>query len=130
MYNVIIEQEAQDEIEAAYRFYLETVSLKVADMFYNDIEEAFDALEINPFYQIRTKSYRAIPLKLFPFLIFFDVNELDKSVNILAVFNTHRDSQKWPWDTKSSFLRQLTTTILDYYYEAFMAFFYSTKSSI
>lgn len=61
-----------------------------------DIDQTFDSLEINPFCQIRTKSYRAIPLRKFPFLVFFEVFEVKNIVKILRVFNTSLNPELWP----------------------------------
>lgn len=96
MYNIVLEQEAQDEVEQTYQYYLEHIGSEVADMFYDDLQDAYDALELNPFYQRRKKSYRAFPLRRFPFLLFFEIDENLKLVRVLAVFNTHQDSKKWP----------------------------------
>jgi toxin ParE1/3/4 len=96
VYSVVIEREAQEEFEAAYRYYKENASLNVADTFHEDFEASLDVLEINPFYQVRTKSYRAIPLKKFPYLLFFEIEESDKIVKILALFHTSQNPSKWP----------------------------------
>jgi hypothetical protein len=62
----------------------------------NDIAQAYDALKVNPFYQIRSKHYRALPLKNFPYLLFFEVLEQQHIVKVLALFNTPLDPQKYP----------------------------------
>ncbi|MBC7450455.1 MAG: type II toxin-antitoxin system RelE/ParE family toxin [Cytophagales bacterium] len=95
-YTILINHEAQLDIERAYNYYFETINHTIAELFYNDLQEAYSALSINPFYQIRTKTYRAIPLKKFPFLLFFQVVEEQQKVKILALFNTHQDTNKYP----------------------------------
>jgi plasmid stabilization system protein ParE len=95
-YIIIIEPYAQQDIEQAYDYYLNNVNQHVAELFYQDLQETYSALNINPFYQIRTKNYRALPLKKFPFLIFFQVFEQEQKVKILALFNTHQNTDKYP----------------------------------
>ncbi|MFQ3577210.1 MAG: type II toxin-antitoxin system RelE/ParE family toxin [Cytophagales bacterium] len=94
-YKILIEPSAQLEIENDYDYYL-SVSSKVADLFYEDLQHSYHALEINPFYQQRTKNYRALPLKTFPYLLFFEVIERLNVVKILSLFNVHQDPTKYP----------------------------------
>lgn len=95
-YRILIEPGAQLDIEKAYNYYLENTNPTIAEIFYNDLQETYSALTINPFYQLRTKSYRAIPLKKFPFLMFFIVNEQNLTVKVIALFNTNQDTEKYP----------------------------------
>jgi plasmid stabilization system protein ParE len=94
-YNILIEPAAQVDIEKAYDYYF-TKGIHVADLFFDDLQHAYHVLAINPFYQFRTKNYRALPLKSFPFLIFFQVDQINLNVKILALFNTHQDTTKYP----------------------------------
>ncbi len=64
--------------------------------FKNELNQALDALEINPFFQFRYKNIRALPFKSLPYLIFFEVEEQEKVVYIYAIFNTHQNSNKYP----------------------------------
>ena len=60
------------------------------------LNQALDTLELNPFFQFRYKNIRALPFKSLPYLVFFEVDEVDKIVYIYSVFNTHQDPQKYP----------------------------------
>jgi len=95
-YTLIINPEAQQDIEQAYNYYSNQVSTQVAELFYDDLQESYSALQINPFYQIRIKHYRAIPLKKFPYLLFFEIIVDKNIVKILALFNTYQDTEKYP----------------------------------
>lgn len=96
-YKVVVEPDAQDDIDEAFEYYLSvTDNAKVITNLYNDIEQAYDALKINPFYQIRSKQYKAIPLKNFPYLLFFEVLEKQRIVKVLALFNTLQNPEKYP----------------------------------
>lgn len=87
---------AQLHIQEAYDYYFDKVSIAIADKFFLDLQQTYKALSINPFYQIRTKSYRAIPLKHFPYLLFFEVQEEKQLVKVLALFHTSQNPTKWP----------------------------------
>ena len=95
-FEIVVTSPAETDIVESYRYYFSEASAKVADSFMEDLNHSFDMLEINPFYQIRTKTYRAIPLKSFPFLIFFEVLEDRKIVKVLRVFNTKLNPKSWP----------------------------------
>jgi toxin ParE1/3/4 len=96
-YKVVVEPGAQADIDKAFDYYNSvTDNNKVLINFWNDIEQAYGALKINPFYQVRSKNYRALPLKNFPYLLFFEVLEKQRIVKVLALFNTPQDRKKYP----------------------------------
>ena len=94
-YNLVILDQAQEEINNAYEYYLE-ISFSVMKSFNNQLEMAYQSLETNPFFQFRYKKLRALPFKTFPYMIFFDINEEEKVVYIYSVFNTNQDPEKYP----------------------------------
>lgn len=95
-YKIIVLDEAQIDTELIVDFYVEHVSKKVAKAFLKDLISTYNTLKLNPFYQFRNQKYRAIPLKKFPYIIFFDLNEVNFEIKIVAIFNTHQDSSKHP----------------------------------
>jgi len=96
-YKVVIEPDAQTDIDKAFEYYLSiTDNAKVITNLYDDIEQAYNALKLNPFYQVRSKQYKALPLKHFPYLLFFEVLEKQRVVKILALFNTSQNPEKYP----------------------------------
>ncbi len=95
-YRLSINPLAHIDVELAYQYYFNVANPSVAENFYADLQESYNALEINPYYEIRAKNYRALPLKKFPFLIFFEIIEETKTVKIIAVFNSNQDPEKYP----------------------------------
>ena len=96
-YKVIVEPAAQDDIDMAFEYYGKLTDDDTLIMnLYKDIELAYHALKINPFYQIRVKNYRGLPLKKFPYILFFEVLEKQKIVKIIALFNTPQHPDKYP----------------------------------
>ena len=95
-YKIIVEPEAQLDIENSFFYYKNKVSLQVAKQFIKAVQASYKTLKSNPFYEVRTKNFRAFPLKKFPFLIFFEVFEEIKTIKIISVFNTEQDQLKYP----------------------------------
>lgn len=94
-YKVIVSFKAQMEFLDALEYYND-VSTLIPARFIAAIEETYIKLSVNPFYQIRRNSLRAIPVKGFPYLLFFSVNESDKVVKILSCFHTSKHPRKYP----------------------------------
>ena len=87
MYKVAISLNAQDELEIA-KFYYSSVSKKIAEKFIKNLTKAYHFLETNPFFGIRYKNYRAVSINKFPYLLFFEIDEVNKIVYILSYFQT------------------------------------------
>lgn len=94
-FKIIVSKKAQDEIENASDYYAE-ININLAFKFFSELTETYNKLELNPNYQIKHKNYRAIPLKIFPFLLFYIVDEDNKTVKILCCFHTSKNSKKYP----------------------------------
>jgi mRNA-degrading endonuclease RelE of RelBE toxin-antitoxin system len=86
-YSLTILPQAAFEIQKAFEYY-ELISDNTLSKFNNQLEEVYQNLEKNPFYQVRYKHLRAIPFKLFPYLLFFDVDQENKIVYIYSVLHT------------------------------------------
>ena len=95
-YSIEVLDDAQLEIEEAYRYYLDNVSKKVAKNFIKDLKSIFKSLKINPFFQLRTTKFRAKPMKVFPYLVFFDIDEDEYVIKIIAVFHSKQNINKYP----------------------------------
>ena len=87
---------AESQIQETYDYYFDEVNENVAEMFFDDLQEAYNALSLNPFYQVRSKNYRAKPLRKFPYLLFFEIIEEKRVVKILSLFHTSENPTKWP----------------------------------
>jgi mRNA-degrading endonuclease RelE of RelBE toxin-antitoxin system len=94
-YNLTILPNAAEEIQKAFEYY-ELISNDTLANFDNQLEEVYQNLEKNPFYQVRYKHLRAIPFKSFPFLVFFDVDQDNNIVYIYSVFHTSQNPSKYP----------------------------------
>lgn len=95
-YKIVIEDEAELDIDKALEYYKSLSDYpRVAINLLNDIQDAYYILSLNPFFQIRHKHYRALPLKNYPYLLFFEVLEKERIVKVISLFQTDQDHQKW-----------------------------------
>lgn len=61
-YRVTISPITHENIDEAIGYYNDKVGIEIAEAFYQDLQNCYKDLEINPFHQIRVKKYRAVPL--------------------------------------------------------------------
>lgn len=90
MFAILIEDRAIMEIANTIRYY-ENKHIGLGNKFINEISKNFDALSLNPYYQIRYKNVRCKPLKNFPFLIHYTVDKKKNEIKIYAIVNTHQN---------------------------------------
>lgn len=95
MCKIKISLKAQEEIENAEIFY-QNISLKLADKYISTIIKTYNLLEKNPYFNIRYKNYRAVSISQFPYLLFFEIDELNQIVYILSCFHTSQNTDKYP----------------------------------
>ena len=74
----------------------EEASLKVAQNFVKDYKQTLQKIKQNPFFQRYYKNFRGLPLKKYPYIIFFQVDENRKLISINAVFQGNQDIDKRP----------------------------------
>ncbi len=94
-FNIVIEPRAIADAQAAIDYY-DGKQIDLGKKFNKELDKYIDSLSENPFYQLRYKDYRALPLKKFPYLILFFIDEKTNTVFITAIFNTHQDPEKYP----------------------------------
>lgn len=95
-YKIIVSPIALKNIEEAVEYYIFKASKKIALDFLNDYKKIYRTLQINPFYQFHDTNYRFLAFKKFPYIAFFIVDELSKTVFLNAVFHTSQNPEKYP----------------------------------
>lgn len=80
---------AINDIQDIYDWY-ENKQTGLGEKFLQVLEEAFDELKINPFYQVRYQNVRCRLMNRFPYMIHFSVNENTNVILIGAILNTGR----------------------------------------
>lgn len=76
-YKIIVSPIAQMHIDETIEYYMKKASVLVASKFYNELQDCYKNLELNPFNQIRIKTYRAVPLDKFHILFFTNLMKLN-----------------------------------------------------
>ncbi|MFY9308140.1 MAG: hypothetical protein WAQ28_03720 [Bacteroidia bacterium] len=88
-----IDARAYLDVDEAVAGYMKK-SVKAAEKLYTKIEQAYDSLELNPFFQVRYMDYRCLPIKGFPYMFHFTIDEDKKLVFIHALICTDKDPDK------------------------------------
>ncbi|MEN4762557.1 MULTISPECIES: type II toxin-antitoxin system RelE/ParE family toxin [unclassified Chryseobacterium] len=86
---------AEDNIEEATEYYA-NISMKVLKNFNTQLDLSINRIVSNPYFQKKYRDIRAFPLKKFPYIIFYEINEEEKMIYILSVFCTHQNPEKYP----------------------------------
>lgn len=86
-FHIIILPSALNDIQQAID-YFDDQQAGLGAKFDNEINKFIITLKKNPFYQIRYATIRCIPLKKFPFMIHFSVDEEMNTVYIRAIIHT------------------------------------------
>ncbi|SMP03023.1 type II toxin-antitoxin system RelE/ParE family toxin [Chryseobacterium profundimaris] len=67
--------EANQDILDAVDYY-KTISNSTVSSFEKQLSKAYDQLERNTFFQIRYDDVRVLPIKKFPYIILFHIDEI------------------------------------------------------
>lgn len=90
-YTISITPTAASDIDAAIEYY-NALATDLGYRFADVISEYFEHIATNPTASaVRYKNIRAKPVKRFPFLITYTIDEHTKSINILRIFNTYQE---------------------------------------
>lgn len=73
-----IDLRAEMDLEEALDYYMNK-SVKTAQKLYTNVQKAYDSLELNPFFQLRYLDYRCLPIKGFPYMFHFTIDEDKKN---------------------------------------------------
>jgi len=95
VYKIILSPKAILDIEDAFEYYAFR-SLQALKNLDKELETAYNAIRINPHYKIKYKNIVGFPLKRFPYLLLYTLDESDKTVLIYSVFNTYLNPAKYP----------------------------------
>ncbi|MGJ8683610.1 MAG: type II toxin-antitoxin system RelE/ParE family toxin [Nonlabens sp.] len=94
-YSLLVQPRFENEVDEALEYYQE-ISPQVRKAFNNQLLACFQALSQNPFYQVRYKEVRAIPVKRFPYVLFFKIVENSRKVMLLSCFQANQSPLKNP----------------------------------
>jgi plasmid stabilization system protein ParE len=95
-YKIVVTPDAIENIENAINYYKKEVSSPVAKLFIEDFKETFKDIKKTKYFQFFFKDFRGKPMKKFPFIIFYTIDEGLKIIVIKAVFHTSQNTDKYP----------------------------------
>ncbi len=93
-FSIFIDPEAIKDIQQAIDYY-EEQEIGLGKRFEESLNKHLLVLEKHPFFNIRYDNVRCLPMKKFPFMLHFTVDESLKSVILRAVFHTSINPEKW-----------------------------------
>ena len=93
-FTLVIDPRAILDVQKAIDYYDEQQA-GLGEKFENALNKHLLILEKNPFFRIRYDDVRCLPVKKFPYMVHFTVNEDEQTVTIWAVFHTSLDPKKW-----------------------------------
>ena len=93
-YTIKIEPEAVRDIQEAIDWY-NRQRPSLGQVFYKKIDAEFEILKTYPHFQMRYDAVRCLPVRKFPFMIHYTLDEENKTVIVRAVFSTHRNPAIW-----------------------------------
>ena len=95
-FKIKISDEARKNIKDSAAYYKDKASIKVAQDFILDYEFTLKKIIQNPYFQIYYKNFRGLPMKKYPFIIFYQIDEENKLILVNAVFNAKQNTEKRP----------------------------------
>lgn len=91
---------AEIEILDAINYY-EGKELGLGQRFLESVERSLSIIAKTPtLYAIKKIPFRSCPLKGFPYIIFYAIEE--EVILGYSIFNTAQDPAKWPWNKDSN----------------------------
>ena len=93
-FTIKIEPEAKQDIQNGITWYNQQKS-GLGSKFHSSIKAHLVTLRTTPFHQIRYDHVHCLPLKKFPYMIHYTVDEENQKVIVHGVFNTARNPKIW-----------------------------------
>lgn len=93
-YRLKINAEAHEDIQKGIDWY-NSRQPGLGRRFHVAVKQEFKALKNNPFFQIRYQDVHCLPLKKFPYMVHFIIEEDKKRIVVLGVINTYKSPENW-----------------------------------
>ena len=95
-YKIVVTPDAIDNIDNAVKYYINIASIKVAKAFIDDYKKTFKDIQKTKYFQFFFEDFKGKPMKKFPFIVFYTIDEGLKIIVIKAVFHTSQNPNKYP----------------------------------
>ncbi|WP_294288575.1 type II toxin-antitoxin system RelE/ParE family toxin [uncultured Chryseobacterium sp.] len=88
--------QAEIDIYQAIDYYLTNASRKTAKSFYKKLIEAENSLISISHFQIIYDDFHRFPMKTFPYIIIYKIENEKQIIRIYRVFHTSQNPEKYP----------------------------------
>jgi len=95
-YRVFVTPDALQNLDDAVYYYKNTASAKVASRFLGDYKNTLAKIVETKYFQVFFENFRGLPMKKFPYIVFYTLDESQKIIMIKAVFHTSQNPEKYP----------------------------------
>ena len=95
VYKIIVSLSAEEEIDAVIDYY-QGISPNISGKFVTRLQDAYQILGSNPYFRLRYKNFRALPIKGFPLMLFYTIKENKQEIIIYSCFHTSKSPQRYP----------------------------------
>jgi toxin ParE1/3/4 len=93
-FTTVLDPRAIGDIQQAIDYY-EMKQPGLGAKFEGTLNEYLRKLEQHPFFQVRYDNVHCLPIKKYPYMIHFTIDEQKQLITVRAVFNTFRDPGVW-----------------------------------
>lgn len=90
---VILPQAFRDIADA--KSYYNTQLHGLGTRFGDEVKKAVDVLLLTPYFQIRYDNVRCFPIRSFPYMLHYTVDEQEQLILLHAVLHTSRNPEKY-----------------------------------
>ena len=94
VYKINIEPDARLDIQEAIIWYNKQKK-GLGREFFSEINSHITILKEKPHFENRYDDVHCLPLKKFPYMIHFTIDEVKKSVSVRSVFHTSLNPNNW-----------------------------------
>ncbi|WHF51552.1 type II toxin-antitoxin system RelE/ParE family toxin [Chryseobacterium gotjawalense] len=95
VYKIVLTPDAERQLDDAVTYYKKVVSTKVAKLFLQDYKKTYMDILKTKYFQFFFEDFRGVPMKKFPYIIFYTIDENQKIIIIKAVFHTSQNPEKY-----------------------------------
>ena len=89
-----IDTDAHLDIHKGIKWYNKKAP-ELGRKFHKEVKQHFEILKRMPYFRLYYLDVRCLPLKIFPYMIHFTLNEQNKTVIVRAVFPTPTSPENW-----------------------------------
>jgi len=95
-YKIVYTHLANLDVEKAIDYYLLIAGRKIMKSFYLELLSAENILKNTKYFEKIYKDFHRLPLKSFPYIVIYKVDEKNKAIVIYRIFHTSQNPEKYP----------------------------------